>query len=143
MADEIHSFLTEDAAEDVADDIYTSLAEAVREAGNIDNIGVCDGIGKTAIVFSGVETYNVYFDGRRDIAVQFNLTGAGKDTEQKALVSKLAGICSVLRDASITVEGFARPRIRIDTLPVPIVHDDKSWIYSARISVRGIMNKGG
>ena len=138
MADEIHSFLTEDAAEDVADDIYTSLAEAVREAGNIDNIGVCDGIGKTAIVFSGVETYNVYFDGRRDIAVQFNLTGAGKDTEQKALVSKLAGICSVLRNASITVEGFARPRIRIDTLPVPIVHDDKSWIYSARISVRGI-----
>ncbi len=138
MADEIHSFLTEDAAEDVVDDIYTSLAEAVREAGNIDNIGVCDGIGKTAIVFSGVETYNVYFDGRRDIAVQFNLTGAGKDTEQKALVSKLAGICSVLRDASITVEGFARPRIRIDTLPVPIVHDDKSWIYSARISVRGI-----
>ena len=140
MADEIHSFLTEDAAEDVVDDIYTSLAEAVREAGNIDNIGVCDGIGKTAIVFSGVETYNVYFDGRRDIAVQFNLTGAGKDTEQRALVSKLAGICSVLRDASITVEGFARPRIRIDTLPVPIVHDDKSWIYSARISVRGIMN---
>ena len=138
MADEIHSFLTEDAAEDVADDIYTSLAEAVREAGNIDNIGVCDGIGKTAIVFSGVETYNVYFDGRRDIAVQFNLTGAGKDTEQKALVSKLTGICSVLRNASITVEGFARPRIRIDTLPVPIVHDDKSWIYSARISVRGI-----
>ena len=138
MADEIHSFLTEDAAEDVVDDIYTSLAEAVREAGNIDNIGVCDGIGKTAIVFSGVETYNVYFDGRRDIAVQFNLTGAGKDTEQKALVSKLTGICSVLRNASITVEGFARPRIRIDTLPVPIVHDDKSWIYSARISVRGI-----
>lgn len=143
MADEIHSILTEDAAEDVADDIYTSLAEAVREAGNIDNIGVCDGIGKTAIVFSGVETYNVYFDGRRDIAVQFNLTGAGKDTEQRALVSKLAGICSVLKEASITVEGFARPRIRIDTLPVPIVHDDKSWIYSARISVRGIMNKGG
>lgn len=140
MADEIHSFLTEDAAEDVVDDIYTSLAEAVREAGNIDNIGVCDGIGKTAIVFSGVETYSVYFDGRRDIAVQFNLTGAGKDTEQKALVSKLAGICSVLRNASITVEGFARPRIRIDTLPVPIVHDNKSWIYSARISVRGIMN---
>jgi hypothetical protein len=127
----------------MADDIYTSLAEAVREAGNIDNIGVCDGIGKTAIVFSGVETYNVYFDGRRDIAVQFNLTGAGKDTEQKALVSKLTGICSALRNASITVEGFARPRIRIDTLPVPIVHDNKSWIYSARISVRGIMNKGG
>ena len=127
----------------MADDIYTSLAEAVREAGNIDSIGVCDGIGKTAIVFSGVETYNVYFDGRRDIAVQFNLTGAGEDTEQRALVSKLAGICSALRNASITVEGFARPRIRIDTLPVPIVHDNKSWIYSARISVRGIMNKGG
>lgn len=124
----------------MADDIYTSLAEAVREAGGIDTIGVCEGVGKTAIVFSGVEKYNVYFNGFTDVAVQFNLTGADKDTEQKALVQKLAGICAALRDASITVEGFARPRIRIDTLPVPIVHDDKSWIYSARISVRGIMN---
>lgn len=123
----------------MADDIYTSLAEAVREAGNIDIIGVCDGIGTTAIVFSGVETYNVYFDGRKDVAVLFNLTGAGADTEQEALVSKMAGICSALKAASITVEGFDRPRIRIDTLPVPIVHDKDSWIYSARISVRGMI----
>jgi hypothetical protein len=123
----------------MSDSIYTSLAEAVREAGGIDAIGVCEDMGKTAIVFSGVEKYRVYRGGLADVAVQFNLTGADKDTEQKALVQKLAGICAVLRDASVTVQGFERPRIRIDTLPVPILHDEKSWIYSARISVRGVM----
>ena len=122
-----------------ATDVYTALAEAVRAAGNIDEIGVCSGRGRTAVVFSGVNVLNKYFDGTKFVEIQFNITGADEITEQQALVHKLCGICEDLKGAVLDVAGFMRAKVLVNSLPVPVMHDQQTWIYSARIAVRGFM----
>lgn len=120
------------------DDIYTALAEAVKTAGGIDEVGVCRE-NSTAVAFAGVNILNKYFDGTKNVEIQFNITGADKDTGQEALIQKLCGICTALKGAVLSVPGFDRARVSVNSLPVPIMHDQKIWIYSARISVKGFM----
>jgi len=118
-------------------DIYTALAEAVQSAGDISHIGVVRENGDTAVAFAGAEVVQRYFDGTRKEAVTFNITGMEADTRQESLVKGLCDTVERIKAASLTVEGFTQPRVRVTLLPVPIVHDKDTWIYSARIQVSG------
>ena len=122
-------------------DVYTALAEAVRTAGGIDIIGVCDGIGRTGVLFSGAQVLQAYMGGMKKVAVQFNITGAADLNGQAALVEELSDICEDIRTASYQIQGFRYAGAAITSYPAPLKHDDKTWIYSARVQLSGYINE--
>lgn len=122
-------------------DVYKALAEAVRTAGGIDIIGVCDGIGRTGVLFSGAQVLQRYVRGRKKVGVTFNITGASDTNGQAALVQNLSDICENLRTAEYSITGFDNAGAEITSYPAPIQHDDKTWIYSARVQLNGYIQE--
>jgi hypothetical protein len=118
-------------------DVYTALAEAVATAGGIDMIGATDDVGKTALSFAGVNIEQRYFDGTVRGTVIFQITGACLNAGQEDLVDTLCDIGHAIKAATLSVEGFQRPKVKVTSLPTAVLHDSDKWVYSSRVQVTG------
>lgn len=112
-------------------DIYTSIAEELKKIGGIDEIGVVTAPGETAIIYSGSKVLQKYFDGTKKQSVIFSVSAMGKD--QKEIAGRLCGICETLSGSEPAVPGVSQPKVRVNSLPAPTMHNEHYWIYTASI----------
>ena len=116
-------------------DIYTAIAEELARVGGIDAVGVVNAPGKTAILFAGTKVKQKYIRGPKNMSLIFQVSGMDINERQQELVNKLTGIVDTLEAAHIAVEGIMNAKISVNNLPVPTVHNEAHWIYTANIQI--------
>lgn len=116
--------------------IYTDIAEVLRKLGGIDCIGVVDAPGKTAIVYSGNKILKKYYSGNSKQSLIFSVSAMDENRNQKALVEKLCGIGEVLEGSEPVISGVYQPKIKINSLPAPTMHNENYWIYTMSIEIK-------
>lgn len=113
--------------------IYTDIAEELRKIGGIDRIGVVTAPGETAIIYAGDKILKKYFDGTKKKSVIFSVSTMGENENQKAIVEKLCGIGERLTASKPAVTGVYQPKVKINSLPAPTMHNEHFWIYTMSI----------
>lgn len=117
-------------------DIYTNLAEAVKAAGNIGVIGVVTGPGTTAVSYAGAEVLRRYYDGTKQMAVVFSISGADTNDRQEELIKTLCKAGADICSAGLTVAGLGCIKCEVVSPPVATVHDEHYWIYMTQVRVK-------
>lgn len=114
-------------------DIYTAIAEELRRIGGIDRIGVVTAPGESAIIYAGNKDIRKYYGGSGKKSLIFSISAMGENEKQKALAEKLCGICERLAGSKPDISGILQPSIKTNALPVPTMHNEHYWIYTASI----------
>ena len=115
--------------------IYTDIAEELREIGGIDRIGVVTAPGETAIIYAGDKVLKKYFDGTKKQAVIFSVSAMDKIERQRELVEKLCGIGDVLSGSEPVIQGISQPTVKINSLPVPTMKNEHYYIYTSSVEI--------
>ena len=115
--------------------IYTDIAEELRRLGGIDRIGVVTAPGETAIIYAGNKVLKKYFDGTKKRAVIFSVSAMDKIERQKELVEKLCGIGDVLAGSEPVIQGISQPTVKISSLPIPTMKNERYYIYTSSIEI--------
>ena len=115
--------------------VYTEIAEELRKIGGIDCIGVVDAPGKTAIVYSGNKILRKYYSGNSRQSLIFSISAMDENGNQKALVEKLCAIGDILEGSEPVISGVYQPKLKINTLPAPTMHNEHYWIYTTSIEI--------
>lgn len=113
--------------------IYTDIAEELRKIGGIDRIGVVTAPGETAIIYAGNKVVKKYYSGNSNQSLIFSVSAMGENENQKAIVEKLCGIGSRLTASKPAVTGVYQPKVKINSLPAPTMHNEHFWIYTMSI----------
>ncbi len=116
-------------------EIYTAIAEKLRDIGGIDKIGVVSGNGRTAVNYAGNKTLENYYGGRKKLSVIFQITGMDLNEKQKILIDRLCGIGDRLRGAAPVISGISQPMVKVNSLPSPVTHNETSWVYAMTVEI--------
>lgn len=115
--------------------IYEKFPEKATEIGGIDVIGVVSENGETAVIFSGAKTLKKYFDGRKKISLTMQISGMAEINSQKELVGKMCEILRRLTAGKWDIDGVLQPKCRVTDHPIPVVKNERYWIYKAGIEI--------
>ncbi len=116
-------------------ELYTAIAEKLRDIGNIDEIGVVSGNGRTAVIYAGNKTLKNYFGGRKKLSVIFQITGMDLNENQKALIDRLCETGKKLTSSVPEIPMISQPKIKVNSLPAPVTHNETSWIYAMTVEI--------
>ena len=119
--------------EQVNGNIYTDIAEALREIGGIDSVGVVTAPGETAIIYAGNKVLKKYYGGNSMQSLIFSISAMGENKDQKALVDKLCSIGEALSGVKPVIPGIFYPSVKINSLPAPTMHNEHYWIYTSSV----------
>ena len=116
-------------------DIYTIIAEGLRRAGGIDRIGVVTAPGESAIIYAGNKDIRKYYGGGGIKSLIFSISAMGENEDQKGLIEKLCGIGERLACADFNIDGVFQPNVKINSLPVPTMHNEHYYIYTSSVEI--------
>lgn len=115
--------------------IYDKFLEKAVEIGGIDIIGVVSEANTTAVVFSGASVLKNYFGGSKKVQLSLQISGMSGIDEQKPLIDKMCGIFQRLVNGKWEIEGAQQVKCRIANYPIPVVKNERYWIYKAGINI--------
>lgn len=115
--------------------IYDKFPEKAVEIGGIDIIGVVSEANTTAVVFSGASVLKNYSYGMKKMQLSLQISGMSGTEEQKPLIDKMCGILQRLVSGKWEIEGAEQIKCRIANYPIPVVKNERYWIYKAGINI--------
>lgn len=116
-------------------DIYTAIAVELAKVGGIDTVGVVSSEGQTAILYAGTKTMTKYIRGPKKQALLFQISGMDVNDRQQELIRHVTDIVNRLECSRIDVQGISGAKVTVNNMPIPTMHNEKHWIYSANIQI--------
>ena len=115
--------------------IYDKFPEKAVKIGGIDIIGVVSEANTTAVVFSGANVLKKYPYGMKKMQLSLQISGMSGTDEQKPLIDKMCGILQRLVSGKWEIAGVQQVKCRIANYPIPVVKNERYWIYKAGINI--------